>query len=96
MKILLDTNVLISAFVFGGKAGQLLEKLFESDFELLVSDYVNKEFHDKLNEKMARQGFKSLRIVSNFAVFILFKFRYDKCASARSKRQPHVKRRYDA
>ena len=51
MKILLDTNVLISAFVFGGKAGQLLEKLFDSDFELLVSDYVNKEFHDKLNEK---------------------------------------------
>ena len=74
MKILLDTNVLISAFVFGSKAGQLLEKLFESDFKLLVSDYVNKEFHDKLNEKVARQGFKSLRIVSNFAVFILFKF----------------------
>ena len=45
MKILLDTNVLISAFVFGGKAGQLLEKLFDSDFELLVSDYVNKKFH---------------------------------------------------
>ena len=50
MKILLDTNVLISAFVFGGKAGQLLEKLFDSDFELLVSDYVDEEFHDKLNE----------------------------------------------
>jgi len=31
MKILLDTNVLVSAFVFGGKAGQLLEKLFDSD-----------------------------------------------------------------
>ncbi|MBR2089341.1 MAG: hypothetical protein IJ905_02995 [Fibrobacter sp.] len=54
MKILLDTNVLISAFVFGGKAGQLLEKLFDSDFELLVSDYVDREFHDKLNEKVAR------------------------------------------
>jgi len=51
MKILLETNVLISAFVFGGKAGQLLEKLFDSDFELLVSDSVDKEFHDKLNEK---------------------------------------------
>ena len=47
MKILLETNVLISAFVFGGKAGQLLEKLFDSDFELLVSDYVDREFHDK-------------------------------------------------
>ena len=29
MRILLDTNVLISAFVFGGTAGQLLEKLFK-------------------------------------------------------------------
>lgn len=28
MRILLDTNVLISAFVFGGTAGRLLEKLF--------------------------------------------------------------------
>lgn len=58
MKILLDTNVLISAFVFGGKAGQLLEKLFDSDFELLVSDYVNKEFHDKLNEKWPNKASK--------------------------------------
>jgi len=51
MKILLDTNVLISAFVFGGKAGRLLEKLFDSDFELLVSEYVDREFSAKLNEK---------------------------------------------
>ena len=58
MKILLETNVLISAFVFAGKAGQLLEKLFDSDFELLVSDYVNKEFHDKLNEKWPNKASK--------------------------------------
>jgi putative PIN family toxin of toxin-antitoxin system len=58
MKILHETNVLTSAFVFGGKAGQLLEKLFDSDFELLVSDYVNKEFHDKLNEKWPNKASK--------------------------------------
>ena len=51
MKLLLDTNVLISAFVFGGKAGKLLEKLFDSDYELLVSDYVDSEFSAKLKEK---------------------------------------------
>ena len=44
MRILLDTNVLISAFVFGGTAGRLLEKLFDDDFDLLISDYVDKEF----------------------------------------------------
>ena len=32
MHVLLDTNVLISAFVFGGAAGRLLEKLFDVDF----------------------------------------------------------------
>lgn len=34
MKILLDTNVLISALIFGGKAGQLLSMLFDSEHEL--------------------------------------------------------------
>lgn len=51
MKIMLDTNVLISAFVFGGKAGELLQNLFESEHYLYVSEYVNKEFKDKLKEK---------------------------------------------
>lgn len=51
MKIMLDTNVLISALVFGGKAGKLLGKLFESTHELLVSDYVDQEFKAKLQQK---------------------------------------------
>lgn len=51
MKIMLDTNVLISAFVFGGKAGKLLEKLFSSKHELLVSEYVDQEFKAKLQQK---------------------------------------------
>lgn len=51
MKIMLDTNVLISAFVFGGKAGKLLEKLFRSEHELLISQYVDREFREKLKQK---------------------------------------------
>lgn len=51
MKILLDTNVLISAFVFGGNAGKLLSELFDTDHELYVSEYVDQEFKDKLIEK---------------------------------------------
>lgn len=43
MKIMLDTNVLISAFVFGGNAGKLMQKLILSDHELYVSDYVDQE-----------------------------------------------------
>ena len=51
MRILIDTNVLISAFVFGGNAGRLLSLLFETNYELLVSDYVDAEFKAKTEEK---------------------------------------------
>ena len=51
MRILIDTNVLISAFVFGGKAGKLFELLFDSTNELLISEYVDSEFKAKLELK---------------------------------------------
>lgn len=51
MRILIDTNVLISAFVFGGKAGKLMELLFDRNYELLVSEYVDAEFKAKLELK---------------------------------------------
>lgn len=51
MKVLIDTNVLISAFVFGGTAGKLFESLFDSDIEIMVSEYVDSEFREKLLQK---------------------------------------------
>ena len=51
MKIMLDTNILISAFVFGGQTGCLIKMLFESEHELYVSDYIDQEFKDKLQDK---------------------------------------------
>lgn len=51
MRIMLDTNVLISALVFCGKPKLLLEKLFLSEHELYVSEYVSKEFSDTLHQK---------------------------------------------
>lgn len=44
MKIMLDTNILISAFVFRGRVRKILDILFESDCELYVSEYVDAEF----------------------------------------------------
>lgn len=58
MKIFIDTNVLISAFVFGGKAGSLLELLFDSHYSLLISDYVDSEFKSKLEEKWPQKAEK--------------------------------------
>lgn len=47
---MLDTNVLISALIFGGQAGRLLSQLFLSEHELLVSEYVDEEFQAKLQQ----------------------------------------------
>ena len=56
MRIFLDTNVLISAFVFAGKTGSLLEMLFDSGYDLLVSEYVDAEFKAKLEEKWSSKA----------------------------------------
>ena len=51
MKVMLDTNVLISALVFGGKAREILLMLIGTEHKISVSDYVAKEFSDKVRLK---------------------------------------------
>lgn len=58
MKIMPDTNVLISALVFGGQAGRLLNILFDSEHELYVSNYVDCEFKAKLEQKWPNKAQK--------------------------------------
>lgn len=48
---MLDTNVIISAIVFGGHARSLFEWLLQSDHILYVSEYVDSEFKSKLVQK---------------------------------------------
>ncbi|MBQ7733504.1 MAG: putative toxin-antitoxin system toxin component, PIN family [Synergistaceae bacterium] len=57
MKILVDTNVLISAMVFDGRIYRLLDYLFrfrDHNIYLLVSEYIDKEFKNTLNRKWPR------------------------------------------
>lgn len=68
MKILLDTNVLISAFIFGGQAGTLLNMLFDSEHELYVSDYIDKELHEKLEEKWPQKAEKVYSLYHNLNI----------------------------
>lgn len=51
MRILVDTNVLISAIVFGGVPRNLLLNLLQNGQQLFVSSYIDQEFHDKIKEK---------------------------------------------
>lgn len=62
MKIMLDTNVLISALVFGGKTRILLENLVLSEHEIFVSEYVCNEFSEKLEEKWLDKSEKLISI----------------------------------
>lgn len=62
MKVMLDTNVLISALVFGGKTRKLLEHLVLSETEIFVSEYVCNEFCEKLRLKWPNKAEKLISI----------------------------------
>lgn len=64
---MLDTNVLISAFVFGGKTGELLMELLDSEHELYVSEYVDQEFRDKMQIKWPDKAEKIYRLYRSIA-----------------------------
>ena len=51
MKILIDTNVLISAFIFDGKPLSLLKLLSYRKDRIYVSEYIENEFHEKIRQK---------------------------------------------
>lgn len=51
MKIVLDTNILISAFVFGGKPRQILSLMLEGKIQAFISPILIAEFFDVVNKK---------------------------------------------
>ncbi|SRR3989344_1111725 len=53
MKIVLDTNVLVSAIVFRGKPKQLIVKAIESNIELFISPFVETELNRVLGGKFS-------------------------------------------
>lgn len=68
MKILLDTNVLISALVFGGKARSILLTLIRTDHKLYVSDYVVREFSEKVHQKWPKKADELLDVFFSLPV----------------------------
>ena len=51
MKIMLDTNILISALVFGGKVKHVVHLMRNLDFEIYLSSYVEDEFKNTVKKK---------------------------------------------
>ena len=51
MRILVDTNVLISAYVYGGKPRALIHRLLGGEHTMVVTSYIDREFREKLRQK---------------------------------------------
>ena len=54
MRLLLDTNVLVSAVLFGGLPQGLVEQAFRGEYELVTSEAVLDELEEVLRESFAR------------------------------------------
>lgn len=49
--ILLDTNILISSIVFGGKVNKVLVELLNRKCKIFVTQYIDKEFRETIIQK---------------------------------------------
>jgi len=54
VKVLLDTNVLISALGFGGKPRQILTLVLEKKVKAVTSSILLAEFHEVINKKFPK------------------------------------------
>jgi len=55
-RVLLDTNVVVSALVFGGKPGHILSLLLEKKFRAIASPILFAEIEDVINKKFPLSG----------------------------------------
>jgi uncharacterized protein len=66
MRVILDTNVFISAFIFGGKIQNIFELLLDDSFELVTCEELNNEILDKLINKFKISETKFEIVISIF------------------------------
>lgn len=71
MKIMLDTNILISAVLFPrGKAALALNKALASPYDPMISDYVLDEFRRKFSEKFRERQEEMEAFLSGFLTVV--------------------------
>ena len=56
MRIMLDTNFLISAFAVGGKIRKILNLLLKTEWDIVITEYVDSEFHRVVNKKFKKKS----------------------------------------
>ncbi len=69
MKIVLDTNVVVSGFLWNGKPSELLERLDSGEAELLLSvgilEEIERVFEDKKLKPMIEKSGQSVEAIMN-------------------------------
>lgn len=72
IKVLLDTNVLLSALGFGGKPREVLLLILEKKIQAIISPILLSEFHEVINKKFTRLADELPRIEKQIKkIFIL-------------------------
>ena len=56
MKILIDTNILISTFALEGRVRKIFDALLDTKFEIIITEYVDREFHRVVNQKFFKKA----------------------------------------
>lgn len=70
MRVVLDTNVLVSALLFGGKPSRIVKLAKDGLIELVVSPFILTEFEEKLKSKFgystrgAREAGADIEVIS--------------------------------
>ena len=71
MKLLIDTNVLISAFVYDGRPLRLIDALFRRGDAIFVSEYIDAEFREKIAEKWKQHEREILKAYERIQIPVL-------------------------
>jgi putative PIN family toxin of toxin-antitoxin system len=78
MRVVLDTNIYISAICFGGKSEKVLNLAREKKIELLISEEIKKEIIEILSRKFNfnnHQIFEVLKDIESLTTLIIPKIR---------------------
>ena len=77
MKVVLDTNVLISATFWNGDSNRILEKIEQNEFELIISKEILEEFagvlgYEEIQKKVRNKNLEMKRTVEKIASMSTF------------------------
>ena len=66
MRLLVDTNILISALFFGRFSKQFLNELLEKNFEVCINDIILAEYEKIIHRKITKKKILDEKLYTKF------------------------------